>query len=87
MLCSAGAIETAFEFFAGRAASGFVIPEWLPTPENLQYHAAVARLDTAVYGIIDTRQQELLASPTRAPEVNTYATCHLSDAYLSGRPL
>jgi hypothetical protein len=63
-----GAIQTAFEFFAGRAATGFIIPEWLPTLENLQYHSAVARLDAAVYGIIDACQQELAMG--REPEVN-----------------
>ncbi len=51
----------AFEFFSQRAALGFAIPEWLPTPNNLQYHAAVSQLDSAVYGIIEDRKQQLSA--------------------------
>ena len=40
----AGAIQKAFEYFAGRAALGFIIPEWLPTPDNQQYSEAVRQL-------------------------------------------
>ncbi|KAK9903986.1 hypothetical protein WJX75_001915 [Coccomyxa subellipsoidea] len=57
-----GAIGTAFDFFAGQASTGFIIPEWFPTPENFQYRGAVASLDSAVYGIIDSRQRELSLS-------------------------
>ncbi|EIE20236.1 cytochrome P450 [Coccomyxa subellipsoidea C-169] len=57
-----GAIQTAFEFFAGRASTGFIIPEWFPTPDNFLYHEAMASLDSAVYGIIDSRQGELAGS-------------------------
>lgn len=64
-----GAIETAFEFFAGRASTGFIIPEWFPTPENFQYRGAVASLDSAVYGIIDSRQRELSLS-AQPPQVH-----------------
>lgn len=53
------AVRVAFEFFSQRAALGFAIPEWLPTPDNLQYHAAVSQLDSAVYGIIEDRKQQL----------------------------
>ncbi|DBB01015.1 TPA: hypothetical protein ACH3X1_000917 [Trebouxia sp. C0004] len=55
------AVRVAFEFFSQRAALGFAIPEWLPTPNNLQYHAAVSQLDSAVYGIIEDRKQQLPA--------------------------
>ena len=71
-----GAIETAFEFFAGRASTGFIIPEWFPTPENFQYHVAVASLDSAVYGIIDARQRELALS-AQPPQV--HSTAHYID--------
>ena len=64
----AGAIRTAFEFFSQRAASGFAVPEWLPTPGNAAYAAAVRRLDAAVYGIIDRRAAELAAAPMQAPQ-------------------
>ncbi len=68
-LC-AGAIQTAFEFFAGRASTGFIIPEWFPTPDNFLYHEAVASLDSAVYGIIDSRQGELAGS-AQSPQVHS----------------
>lgn len=58
---TAEAVRVAFEFFSQRAALGFAIPEWLPTPNNLQYHAAVSQLDSAVYGIIEDRKQQLSA--------------------------
>ena len=67
-LAPAGAIRTAFEFFSQRAASGFAVPEWLPTPGNAAYAAAVRRLDAAVYGVIDRRAAELAAAPTQAPQ-------------------
>ncbi len=66
---SVEAVRVAFEFFSQRAALGFAIPEWLPTPDNLQYHSAVSQLDSAVYGIIADRQQRLAtaqASPQRS---------------------
>lgn len=74
----AGAIETAFKFFAGRASTGFIIPEWFPTPENFQYHDAVASLDSAVYGIIDARQLELSHSG-QPPQVSqlSLVECYL----------
>ena len=56
---SADAVRVAFDFFSKRAALGFIVPEWLPTPENVQYHAAVAQLDNAVYRIIADRKQRL----------------------------
>ena len=59
----AGAIQRAFEYFAGRAALGFIIPEWLPTPDNLQYREAVQQLDSAVYSIIDSRSAKLATAP------------------------
>lgn len=52
-------IRTAFEHFTERAATGFVVPEWLPTPSNLQYNGAVSRLDTYVYSLIRQRRAEL----------------------------
>ncbi|KAK9842342.1 hypothetical protein WJX81_007701 [Elliptochloris bilobata] len=73
-----GAIRTAFEFFSERAASGFVVPEWLPTPGNAAYAAAVTRLDAAVYGVIDRRAAELAAAPAQAPQ-------SLLDALLGAR--
>ena len=50
------AIAEAFEFFGKRSSSGFIVPEWAPTPENAGYAAAVARLDDAVYALIAERR-------------------------------
>ena len=44
------------------AATGFVIPEWLPTWDNLEFAAAVQQLDRVVYGMINRRRQELAAA-------------------------
>ncbi|GLC37963.1 hypothetical protein PLESTF_000605900 [Pleodorina starrii] len=54
-----GAVEKAFTFFTQRAATGFVIPEWLPTWDNLEFAAAVQQLDRVVYGMIARRREEL----------------------------
>lgn len=69
----AGAIQRAFEYFAGRAALGFIIPEWLPTPDNQQYMKAVRQLDSVVYSIIDSRRAALVASrPQGLQQVGTH---------------
>ena len=47
------------DYFASRAATGFAIPEWLPTPDNLQYNEAVSQLDEVVYCIIAQRKAQL----------------------------
>lgn len=52
----AAAVRVAMEFFAGRAATGFAIPEWLPIPDNVQYNRAVSDLETIVYNIIAKRR-------------------------------
>lgn len=53
---SAEAVRVAMDYFAGRAATGFAIPEWLPTPDNVQYNRAVGQLDDIVYSIIRQRR-------------------------------
>jgi cytochrome P450 len=54
------AIQQAFDYFAQRNASTIIpLPEWLPTPENIQFNAAVSRLDTVLSHIIQTRRDEL----------------------------
>ena len=59
-------IRTAFEHFTKRAANGFIIPEWLPTPANQVYLAAVRQLDDYVYELIRSRKAALASSPTNA---------------------
>lgn len=46
------------EYFAGRAATGFAIPEWLPIPDNVQYNRAVSDLEGIVYNIIAQRKSQ-----------------------------
>ena len=55
-------IREAFEHFTQRAANGFVVPEWVPTPNNLQYNGAVRRLDRYIFDMIARRRAELRAS-------------------------
>ena len=40
-----GAVGRAFEFFTRRAGSAFVLPEWVPTLDNLEFAASVQQLD------------------------------------------
>ena len=35
------------------------VPEWFPTPDNIQYNAAVAKLDEIVYRLIAQRRHQL----------------------------
>jgi cytochrome P450 len=53
------AVERAFAFFASRGAAAMVVPEWVPTPDNLEFGAAVRELDDLVYGIIARRRDDL----------------------------
>ena len=39
------AVETAFEFFTKRAGSGLILPEWVPTLDNIEFGMAVQQLD------------------------------------------
>lgn len=52
-------IRVAFSHFAMRAANGFIIPEWVPTWDNVQYGASVQELDSVVYSIIGQRRAAL----------------------------
>ncbi len=63
------------EYFAGRAATGFAIPEWLPIPDNVQYNRAVSDLEGIVYNIIARRRSQ--AAQHEAAEVGStyHHTC------------
>jgi cytochrome P450 len=52
-------IHEAFGHFTRRAANGFIVPEWLPTPENLQFNGAVRRLDRYILSLIASRRAAL----------------------------
>jgi cytochrome P450 len=49
------ALARIMEHFA--RLQSLVFPEWLPTPENLGYRAAVEQLDTLVSGLIQRRRE------------------------------
>ena len=55
------AIRDAFAFFGKRSSVGFVVPEWVPTPDNLAYNRAVAKLDKEVYKLITQRRARRLS--------------------------
>eukprot|EP00850_Spirogloea_muscicola_P000041 SM000001S04443 [mRNA] locus=s1:189765:194194:+ [translate_table: standard] len=67
------AVTTAFDFFARRATSMIIVPEWIPTPDNMQYNAAVSRLDRLVYDLIERRRRRLEEVSSHIPDV---AGCH-----------
>jgi len=56
------AITQAFQFFTRRATSMFIVPEWVPTFDNIQYNSAVTGLNKVVYRLIDERRRQLDSS-------------------------
>jgi cytochrome P450 len=42
--------------FARPALVWFLLPEWLPLPENLRFRGAIRRLDRIIYGLISERR-------------------------------
>ena len=50
------ALNVAMAQFLSRVSTGFLIPEFLPTPGNLRFAKAMRRLDQIVYGIIRERR-------------------------------
>jgi hypothetical protein len=51
------------------------VPEWVPTPDNLQYLAAIRTLDRVVYSLISERR-ERLASTMSALEASNGLSSH-----------
>ncbi|CAI5485573.1 unnamed protein product [Closterium sp. Naga37s-1] len=45
--------------FGGGGLGGAAVEQWFPTPDNLQYTAAVQRLDGVVYRLIEERRKEM----------------------------
>ncbi len=52
------ALEVVLRQFIARAATGFLLPETVPTPGNLRMRRAVERLDRIIYRIIEERRKE-----------------------------
>jgi cytochrome P450 len=85
------AVEKAFSYFAARGATAMVVPEWVPTPNNVAFKEAVQQLDELVYGIIDSRAQAL-ASGSSSSSSNSSSSKDLLQALLEsadegGRPM
>ncbi|KAI5067887.1 hypothetical protein GOP47_0016232 [Adiantum capillus-veneris] len=62
------AITTAFKMFEKRGTSIFSVPEWFPTPDNLEYKSAIKKLDNVVYAVIKERRALLLAQESEGLE-------------------
>jgi cytochrome P450 len=52
------ALNIALEHFNLRAKTMFLVPDSIPTPENLRFQRAVAQLNKVVYGIINQRRSD-----------------------------
>ncbi|KAK9830754.1 hypothetical protein WJX74_005464 [Apatococcus lobatus] len=57
------AVKAAFDYFSQRGASSMVVPEWVPTPVNVQFNAAIITLNRLVYGMISQRRMQLRQQP------------------------
>ena len=72
------AIADAFAFFATRASQPPLLPEWVPTLDNVRLNAAVTRLDAAVYRLIAQRRRS-----RRDGSVESMPTADLLDRLLA----
>jgi cytochrome P450 len=59
-VCTNCAMKVMFSFCIA------AVPEWFPTIDNLQYKAAVTRLDNVVYRLIAERRSQLASSSAPA---------------------
>jgi cytochrome P450 len=51
------ALEVSMLQYVERAKTGFLIPDWVPTPGNLRYRRAVKKLDAIIYGVIEQHRK------------------------------
>lgn len=51
------ALEVSMFQYVERAKTGFLIPDWVPTPGNLRYRRAVKKLDAIIYGVIEQHRR------------------------------
>jgi cytochrome P450 len=51
------ALEVSMLQYVARAKTGFLIPDWVPTPGNLRYRRSVNKLDTIIYGLIEEHKR------------------------------
>ncbi|MGG6239778.1 cytochrome P450 [Nodosilinea sp. AN01ver1] len=55
----AHALDVAMDWFENKRKQGFLVWEWFPRPENIRYRQAIARMDEAIYALIQERREHL----------------------------
>ena len=50
------ALEAVLEHFSRQLNTFFLLPEWIPTPSNIQFRRKLHQMDEAIYGIIRQRR-------------------------------
>lgn len=52
----ADALDIAMHWFESKRRQNFLVWEWFPRPENIQYRQAIAQMDAAIYQLIQARR-------------------------------
>ncbi|MFN6483732.1 MULTISPECIES: cytochrome P450 [unclassified Nostoc] len=52
----ANALDVAMQWFESKRRQNFLVWEWFPRPENIRYRDAIARMDEAIYKLIQERR-------------------------------
>jgi len=52
----ANALDVAMHWFESKRRQGFLVWEWFPRPENIQYRRTIAEMDEAIYKLIQQRR-------------------------------
>ncbi|XP_024363188.1 uncharacterized protein [Physcomitrium patens] len=78
------AITQAFQFFTRRATSMFIVPEWVPTFDNIQYNNAVTDLNKVVFRLINERRRQLANSSAPPRKDLLTRLLHVTDEDGSG---
>jgi cytochrome P450 len=52
----AHALDVAMNWFESKRSQGFLVWEWFPRPENINYRQAIAQMDETIYSIIKQRR-------------------------------
>lgn len=53
----AHALDVSMHWFEDKRRQNFLVWEWFPRPENIEYRRAVAQMDTAIYRLIADRRK------------------------------
>ncbi len=52
------ALDVAMDWFESKRKQNFLVWEWFPRPENVRYREAIAKMDEAIYNLIQTRRAQ-----------------------------